>query len=125
MADLKDLIERLEQLTGPLTDLGSRYDLLKVGERAGLTDDELAWLDRALAGSLDAAVALVPKDWWLFSLGEIRTEVRYALDRHEPTGFYLVQLQHFEGGRLRVTRAAAPALALCIAALKAREPSNG
>lgn len=122
---MKDLIARLERLTGPLTHLGSRYDLLKVGEHAGLTDDELVWLDRALAGSLDAAVAMV-QDGWRWNASN-RASAPHAGRAHvENKELHTIGM----GGvtpnpklRWYECTASTPALALCIAALKAREAS--
>ena len=73
--------------------------------------------------SLDAALTTMPEGWWLKSVGECRTDIKYAGDRHDPVSWYAA-LQHINGGRLTSAFSyAGPAVALLIAALKARVAS--
>lgn len=74
----------------------------------------------SLTASLDAALTLVPEGWFLDGLREGRKRIIYAGDQHEPLGWFQAELQHIDGGRLQRERAKTAALALCIAALRAR-----
>lgn len=74
----------------------------------------------AYTASLDAALTLVPEGWFLDGLREGRKRITYATDRHEPLGWFQSELQYIDGGRLIRERAKSFALALCIAALRAR-----
>ena len=108
-----DLIAALEKLDGPFTTplyrSQQRRDLITLAERAGLTGRELDALDEALGGSIDAALSLVPFGFtWLIASGATKRNVRpWAHIDGPECGF--------------ASEAATTAIALCIAALKARE----
>lgn len=72
--------------------------------------------------SLDAALTLVPEGWFVWGLSDHRTSVHYFGDKHEHV-CWRASLQTIEGGRLTVASAKTLHLALCIAALKAKETS--
>lgn len=125
MSDLASLIARLEAAEGPITDYMERRDIAEMASAAGLTTFEVADLLKALRGSLDSAILLVPEGWswhagtdWddagtvhgIASVEE-RAEFRDDPELRHP-GHYT--------GRRQEAEAATPALALCLAALKAR-----
>jgi hypothetical protein len=72
--------------------------------------------------SVDAALLLVPTDWWLHHACEDRTSMSFKGDRHTPKGTFSASLQHVNGGRLRTVLARTLPLALCAAACLARCP---
>lgn len=47
------------------------------------------------------ALAHVFPRWYLHGAREIRTEIRFVGDKHQPSGLWEVRLQHENGGRLR------------------------
>lgn len=108
-----DLIAALEKLDGPFTmplyRSKQRRDLIALAERAGLTGRELDALDGALGGSLDAALTLVPDHMYVD-----------VVRRQDGTGYACVWGDH--GNRSK--NSATPAIALCIAALKAALPTD-
>lgn len=75
---------------------------------------------------LEAAVSLVPKDWWLFSLRHHHTQIRVRGDKHEPLR-WVAELQRYPtGGSLtQGWHETSAAIALCAAALRAREGKDG
>lgn len=46
-------------------------------------------------------MARIPEGWWLYSLREERTRQVYAGDKHLPTGEFICDLQHVDGGMLQ------------------------
>lgn len=134
MTNLNDLIARLEKATGPDRELdGDIAVYLGLPPKEMQRDTHRRWLWYAqvspedfdsweappLTESIDAAMTLVPDNRWLQLLKEIRSEIRRYGDKHTPTGFWLAGLQHVDGGRLEEGCGASPAIALCIASLKA------
>lgn len=100
MADFSDLIARLEKAKGPSRDLDARIEHTLAGTPAHWEDDLPAY-----TSSLDAAVSLVP----------------------ESVGFKIALMPCAEGPEHWASvdwgtqfPGATPAIALCIAALKAR-----
>jgi len=123
---MRELIERLEQLPGlfaePLYRSAKRRALLDFATSAGLNDEDLGWFDGALGGSLDAAVKLVPNGHaW---------QVRHKCSRDGDVAYCNAQVWRYSDPRDDdVPRHWAShehaALAIVIAALKAREAGNG
>jgi hypothetical protein len=74
--------------------------------------------------SLDAALSLLPEDWWLMSMGEGRSPIIYKGDTHEPSGSFWAKVQHVRGGRAQIAQARTLVLALTAACLKARAATN-
>jgi hypothetical protein len=121
-----NLIERLEKLTGP--DRG--FDDI-IAEAAGYTKHfgntgrtYLTWstpggeyigVAPRFTGSIDAALTLVPKGW----------QVEQLTWQPIPSGLVVAFIGNFGDGPLYKTTSndlpAPPAIALCIAALRARE----
>jgi len=54
----------------------------------------------------------LPPRWFLDSLKELRTKVRYAGDIHEPTGTWRCELQHIRGGHLTIGEGLNPQAAI-------------
>lgn len=120
---MQDLIERLEKANGPdreldgaiALSLGWTYQKMKGDKRAyyrkpGVTDCYLRATVPEYTSSLDAALTLVPVDlgWDAGQFGDISYATVWSDDRTCPQDRYQVE-------------AASPAVALCIAALRARE----
>ena len=113
---MRDLIERLEAATGPDRDLDIAIWRAGLRPDAPATFVPLPWLHN-YTSSIDDALTLVPEGWkWsLFS----------ADDRAKACAYIVPAM-----GRLpwpewvEDIHAATPALALCIAALKAREAGH-
>ena len=103
MRDLPSLIATLEAATEGSAEL----------DRAicrAISGDETQW--HKYTRSLDAAMTLVPEGWFALIDTRGRADVRYApIDQ--------------SGYRREVADAATPALALCIAALRARLAIDG
>lgn len=78
------------------------------------------WEPPHFSRSLDAAMSLVPNEWWIEKLCEMRTSIIYKGDAHESVGSWQACLQHRLGGRHINEHAANLPIALVIAALKAR-----
>lgn len=78
---------------------------------------------RPVTGSIDAALLIVPADWWLYQACEDRAPIRFKDDKHDPMGTFTTSLQHLKGGRLRSGSARTLALSVCVAACLARCPS--
>lgn len=118
---MNDLIERLEAAEGPDRELG-----LAISIACGMETPHLC-----PTASIDAALKLVPEGWWLAGLSFSHPDFRSFQDREwhaeiagpvswvEYDGFPEPEF-NCEGGN-----AATPALALCAAALRAREASRG
>ena len=111
---MKDLIERLEKATGPDREIDARiaYAVKPALVRMGSLEE---WLQTEAAGrvlnytwSIDDAIMLVPNGLH-WSLND-RSEARVG----GPAGGYMLK-----GGEHKT-----PAVALCIAALKARTAVN-
>lgn len=125
---LSDLIARLEKATGPHRELDLRIarahgwrDCGAAWARPGETHSSV-WAPPAFTASIEAALTLVPEGW------------EYHISNRAPaphTGRAYVhngEMQFIGGGMVRnpkyrgyETTASIPALALCIAALRARE----
>lgn len=108
--DRADLIAALEKAEGPIargSDEWNRIGALALA--AGLTEEQMGALGRALEGSLDAALSLVPHGFtWLIGSGATKRNVRpWAHIDGPECGF--------------VGEAATVAIALCIAALRAMD----
>lgn len=102
-AELLALAERCEAATEPDREL-DRDIAIAIFDGVSLRTPE------AYTGSLDAAMALIPKSWHLFSLGE----TRFML-----CGPWLAQLSDWQEIQARYHGAAAtPALALCAVTLR-------
>ena len=115
MRDLASLIAALEQATGPSRELDAELGRRPIGwrERNGMFGRE--WISPAgrmaelprYTESLDAARTLLPEGWFALIDTRGRADVRYApIDQ--------------SGYRREVANAATPALALGVAALRAR-----
>lgn len=124
---MNDLIERLEKATGPDRELD-----LAIGEAVGEANHSgpahhrpfREWAKHYTA-SIDAALTLVPEGWWM-------TLDRYVIsDEPEPSPMaWRAWLRKIEGDldgdgpvyhRKHFSPAPTPAIALCIAAMKARQ----
>ena len=112
------LIARLEAATGPdreldhaiASELGSEADFERTADGALLTDGR--GMTKQFTASIDAALTLVPTNHHLVELCSVREARWYAsvAEKYTRTGT----------GPERVGHAPTPAIALCIAALKAR-----
>ena len=105
-SDIASLIARLEAAEGPITDYMERRDIAEMASAAGLTTFEVADLLKALRGSLDSALSLVPEGC--------------AVDfkRFQNTGDGWACVWTARGNRSGNGKTVA--IALCLAALKAR-----
>lgn len=120
MADHADLIRRLEEATGPSKELDREIALASYPNEAGI------WIDCDYTASLDAAVALVPEGWtWTVTSKKGRAIAHMCADYDDDDAPVIWSRRPL--GR-RPTQAereacyvATPALALVIAALKARQ----
>lgn len=108
-----ELIERLEAATGPDPLLDAA-----IGEHLGLTPASFRFKDGDqvsmwpnFTGSVDAAMTLVPAGWWVQHIGQ---NLKGWGVRIETQGCSIPN-------SMAIPRLATPALALCIAALKAGE----
>ncbi len=117
----EELAARVEALDGPDREV-DRHLARVVGWHPAGVDDRLlkgdaAWLYEnscpAYTASLDAAMTLKPQGWRLVGLSEHLAPLPHCKAR--------LQFWYDESHG----QAATPALALCAAALRAREPSNG
>jgi hypothetical protein len=116
MSEHAELIARLEVAEGPSRDLD--MEIAKLAQGFGLPGSGLLGYLPYFTSSLDAALTLVPKGmWWLIGLGKTRPkEPLYGAQilLHGPRPPYnadvLAEGEHD----------ANPAIALCIASLKAR-----
>lgn len=108
----------LRQWEGPLAAVDGRIHNLHKDGTHGVN-----WTPDPFTTSIDAALTLVPKEWFLDGLREVRTRIIYAGEQHKPTGLCQANLQHIGGGRLTSGEGASFALALCIAALRVRQGS--
>lgn len=110
---MSDLIERLEAATGPLFVLDEEiHALLPVPKLI---------IPPAYTASIDAALTLVPEGWEGVSLDQ-----GWRCDKG-PGGAsaYLAEKQYGDCLRTRAEHDSSMPLAICIAALKAREASDG
>jgi len=84
-------------------------------------EDAVAWIPPLFyTTKIDDALTLVPEGWFVPSMGERRTPIKFWGDVHEPI-CHFAQIQWINGGgRLQHGDAATIALAITIAALKAR-----
>jgi hypothetical protein len=106
---MEALIRKLEEATGPLSHHDATGLAFDIAAATGLDADPLY---RALRGSLDAALTLVPEGW--------RTDTVYqTLDGRRWT-WALRKLNQREGAGT-AGNAPLPALAVCIASLRAQE----
>jgi hypothetical protein len=109
-----DLLERLEKVTGPDRELdGAIQRIIGYGPHhigaAGLTN--------AFTASVDAALTLVPKEWTAWELRSMAGKRRFSCDLSRLTECDAGEDWAFGGGPT-------PAIAICIAALKARTASE-
>jgi hypothetical protein len=115
---MKDLIERLEKGTGPDRELGNQIPValgyiwngrLSSGNPRGQWEhpDGRTLPDSDFTGSIDAALSLVPEGW---------AAVIYV----ENNGSGDVRIGRHQGDEDYMGFGKTPAIALCIAALKAR-----
>ncbi len=121
---MKDLIERLEKLTGPEgevdADIARHFGHAVVNmPLSGPHYEEDATPVLHYTASLDAALTLVPEGWFMDLSIDSSGTGWVVLTR--PGGGFLSG----EGEIERHGDAAIPAAALCIAALKAREARDG
>ena len=127
MTNLTELADRVEALTGPCR----KVDLAIVAiVKAGMRSP---WFiaPPSFTGSLDAAMALVPEGWAVEQLsmwpahpdGDELSQSRCNLLQLQFGSWRNGQRPYSYGGSTQVkSRATTPALALCAAALRAREP---
>lgn len=109
---LDALIERLERAEGPITDYMERRDIAEVARAAGFVTFETDNLLKALRGSLDAALSLVPAHHlWQVKRGFVCEAIVWSAERDYDDSGHVAPVGRKPDG---------PALALCIAALKAR-----
>lgn len=117
MGRMTALIAALEALTGPVKARSSQWmAVIRLADQAGLSDDELDALGRSLEGSLDAALTLVPEGtvWHVMHDYDLLGRAKIG-----PAG---VSIYRVKDHALFIRSAGAtPAIAFCIAALKARE----
>ena len=116
---MEDLIRQIEEATGPDRGLDAEI-ALAIGWRLDQSEPRDRWWepDRShyldeppeFTASLDAALTLVPEGIAIWRIGNND-------DQWEGEGPFLARC-----GGPRFTFAATPALALCAAALKARQP---
>lgn len=142
MSDLADLIGRLESATGPDRQLDAEIVVAITPDVVGIEptvmnkrewlfrfDPPRRWLESwlsvpAYTASLDAAVTLVPEGWAIASL-------EWWPMRQGGAGVALFETDSHGGydreycRDVRVGCCWTPALALCIAALRAREAGDG
>lgn len=135
--DLSGLIDRLARANGAdgaldmdvLLALGARYELD--------WGPEFYWPDGSrfyqhdITAKIDDALALlahVLPGWFLYHLGERVLPIVYAGDTHQNTGEgFRAEIQMRAGGGLTTEHGATPALAVCLAtlrALKAHSPNQ-
>lgn len=113
---MRDLIERLERAEGPIIQGSDKWNRIgALALAAGLTAEEMGALGRAIEGSLDAALTLVPPPVVKSDKGR-KIEIIYS--EWIPQASVTVNYQYTGFART-------PAIALVIAALKAREAGNG
>jgi hypothetical protein len=125
-----EIIEALEKATGPSLVLDAAIG--SIAYRATLGDcprtDDGGWQHPqfgkvrcpAYTACIDDALTLVPEGWWLTGMGEQRSPIFDAGETHDATGFFFAKVQHVQGGRLQIATGRSLALALCVAAMKAR-----
>ena len=122
---MKDLIERLEKATGPDRDLDVAIAIATGWERRTHVGSDYTWRDPVSLGwelcpwwftsNLNAAVRLVPEGYW-WSCGYCRRECHASVGIDPtPEESATLESEHLEDGF-----GATVAIALCVAALKAR-----
>lgn len=109
---MQDLIERLEKATGADRELDKDIYVLTTG--GDPSEHRINWqyaqfLPR-FTESMDAALTLVPEGWWWV----------LKLAPHRKGAFAELHSHKIGGGELAISDGTTPAIALCIAALKAR-----
>ena len=115
---MDDLIARLEKATGPDRELDGDIVLhlglvphgMERGWPGGWAGDGKQFDAEWYTKSIDAALTLVPEDWCLFEMGQ--------LGRNNQ-GWYVNLMHRHEVGEVSSSHESF-AVALCIAALKAR-----
>ncbi len=116
MTDISELIARIEAATGPDQELDAEIHLLATKNTIACVADimagcELGWEHPAYTASIDAALKLAPEGWdWIIGASAGSKFPVANLGRSYPTNKNVAH------------EAATPALALCAAALKARNP---
>jgi len=132
---MTNLSERVMSLSGPSYEMDCLiWDAIYPGERLArfekLTANGAAYhmrlgpadMDgyvkplRAFTASIDAAMTLVPKGWCVWQMGEVPD--------NSPINWHVTLWQDGAINPGDCSQAATPALALCAAALLAREASN-
>jgi len=115
--DLNPLIQCLEKATGPDRELDNeiytevlRTQIIKPGQRPLTSDREYT---PQYTASIDAALTLVPEGWRVYQLGQ-RADYWCA-------SIFTVKPHLAPTTSWARVHAATPALALCIAALKAKQ----
>lgn len=118
---MRELIERLGRATEP-----DRIIDLDIARAIGVElgpESECFEPYPCYTSSIDAAMTLVPEGWFLHAAFENTKAIIYRGDQHDFIDWNAA-LQHRYGGRIRYAGSKANlALALCIAALKARDSS--
>jgi hypothetical protein len=132
MTDISELIERLENFCGAetLRDIeadiasavgwspGAAYS--RYGDSANWRIDghveTIAWPPR-YASSIDAAATLVPEGWWL----KLESKGEYHHAELEYVGPGEIECADLACDEVRSNNRPTPAIAICIAALKARQ----
>lgn len=109
MTDLKTLITKLESAKEGSWDLSQRVGKATGGEKQYQHPGSVRLSHLNYTTSLDAALTLVPEGLKLLQLGEW------------SDGWYAQVGPHHKQRAWKVDQIQTPALALCIAALKARE----
>jgi len=110
---LPSLIERLEKATGPSIELDEEIRVAVSAERInfgageGLVSDESCYGPPSYTDSIDAALSLLPPRFF------------WRIDSHDPVAWVYRNLQDAHNSGLLAPYPATPAIAICIAALKA------
>ena len=112
MSELRRLAERCEKATGP--DIGAELTLVHLEDEVKRAVWDLFHLPpRPFLHSIDAAMTLVPEGW-TYRLSSAPHRKGHAADLWPP-------IEPGKGPFVRRADAPTPALALCAAALRARE----
>lgn len=113
MTALASLIARLEAAEGPITDYMERRDIAEMARAAGLTAFQVGDLLKALRGSLDSALSLVPEGYHVRLIQASapgRRDWSASCEKRDEYGWH----------PRHTATALGPAAALTAAALKAR-----
>ena len=70
-------------------------------------------------------ISALPDDWFLYCIQEDCTKITFKGDTYEPTGFWICELQHRAGGRLKLACEKSPQAAFDKALAAARGAGGG